>query len=81
MQKNKKYAEETRTFPEIWKSLTAAQRDHLRDDLTGRLKVTTAAVWYWYKGRRRPDYQRRRDIAHLTSAVIGRRCHPDLLFP
>ena len=81
MQMNKKIAEETRTFPEIWKSLTTAQQDHLRSDLTGCLKVTSAAVWYWYNGQRRPDYLRRKEIARLTSAVIGRKCHPDLLFP
>ncbi len=81
MQMNKKITEETRTFQEIWESMTTAQRDHLRSDLTGRLKVTTAAVWYWYKGQRRPDYTCRKEIARLTSAVIGRRCHPDLLFP
>ena len=56
MQMNKKITEETRTFPEIWKSLTTAQQDHLRSDLKDRLKVTAAAVWYWYNGQRRPDY-------------------------
>ena len=81
MQSKEKIIEDSRTFPEIWKSLTEAQKDHLRHDLTGRLKVTNAAVGYWYRGQRRPDFVRRRDIARLTSAVTGRRCHPDLLFP
>lgn len=79
---NKKNMEETRTFPEIWAAMTPAERDHLRSDLTGRLRVTTAAVWLWRSGKRRPRaYSTRKEIARLTSAVIGRKCHPDLLFP
>lgn len=74
--------EETRTFPEIWVGLTPSEREHLRSDLVGRLKVTTGAIWYWYSGKRRPrDFTTRKEIARLTSAVIGRKCHPDLLFP
>lgn len=81
MQSKEKIIEDSRTFPEIWASMTTAQRDHLRRDLKDRLKVTRAAVWYWYNGQRRPDYLRRKEIARLTSNVIGRKCHPDLLFP
>lgn len=82
MQKNEKYSEEARTFPEIWESLTPSEREHLRSDLTRRLKVAYCTVWRWQAGNRRPrDFATRKEIARLTSAVIGRKCHPDLLFP
>ena len=74
---------ETRTFPEIWASLSQGERE----DLTLRLYAakccrTRQSIWEWGSGRVKPGAPLIRDaVAKTVSKFTGRKSTPQTLFP
>jgi len=72
---------DTRSFPEIWETLTDYQKDNLRFAIYVNMRVSPQTVWYWRTGKRRPSFVNRKEIARLTSIVTKTKCNSELLFP
>lgn len=83
MQRKQKCEIETRTFPQIWDSLSQDERD----DLTLRLYAakccrTRQSIWEWASGKGQPGAMLVRDtVAKTVSKFIGRKSTPQTLFP
>lgn len=74
---------ETRTFTEIWKSLTAQEREDLQYSLmVAKVAKTRQAIFYWGTGQRTPgNVLVREKIALVISRKTGKKCTANTLFP
>lgn len=79
-QSNAKKTIDTRTFPEIWKSLTLLEQKLLEEKLTKELIVSRQALWLWANGQRNPLPLYRKAIADILCS-IGIRASMKTLFP
>ena len=73
----------TKTFPEIWSTLTSSEQDDLCIKFYQRKCCKSRqAIYLWSKGQRKPTNPMVRDaIAAIVSKVVGAKCFPDTLFP
>ena len=74
---------DTRTLPEIWKSLNAQEQEDLRTALImARTAKSRQAIHYWVKGQRKPanDLTKER-IAIVVSRIIKKKTYGRTLFP
>ncbi len=74
---------DTRTLPEIWKTLTPQQQEDLKSALImAKAAKSRQAIYYWATGQRRPQSEIVRDrIAVVVSRIIGAKTHGKTLFP
>lgn len=80
MEENKSVID-TRTFQEIWKSLTPGQRGYLRYQLIHDTTCTRQTIQNWAKGVM-PVHLRTRDIvARTVSKVLQINTRRNILFP
>lgn len=81
----KKYGRQinTQTFPEIWASMTASDREELHYQLIkSRCTTTRQTVWNWANDKRRPTSPLiRNEIAKCVTKVTGKRVIANTLFP
>lgn len=73
----------TKTFPEIWKTLNSDERDALTIKFyQKKCCKTRQAVFYWATGQRVPASPLVRDVvADLVSKAIGEKVYARTLFP
>lgn len=82
MQSKENSSTDARTFPEVWETLTRAERRTLKVELVKAMGCTTNAVWFWSKGTYSPNSKLDRDkVAQVVSKFLGRRCFAHTLFP
>ena len=74
---------DTRTLPEIWKTLNAQEQEDLRMGLImAKTAKSRQAIHYWVNGQRKPQSDLVRDRGALVvSRVIGKKCYGRTLFP
>lgn len=80
IQSNAKKSIDTRTFPEIWKSLTPLEQKLLEEKIMKELIVSRQALWLWANGQRNPLPLYRKAIADILSSM-GIRTSMKILFP
>lgn len=74
---------DTRTLPEIWKSLNAQEQEDIRIGLImARTAKSRQAIHYWCTGQRRPssDLVKER-VAIVVSRIIKKKTYGKTLFP
>lgn len=72
----------TKTFSEIYSSLTEGQRADLRLRLVIALGVKDNTLWNWGSGKTNPINQKHREVcAEVLSDVIKQELSPETLFP
>lgn len=72
----------TKSFPEIWATLSEDEKDELRLKFYQRKCCKTRqAISYWVTGQRRPSPLVRETIAGIVSKSIGAKCYAHTLFP
>ena len=83
MQIRQKNPTGARTFPEIWASLTADEREELHYQLIkSRCTTTRQTVWNWASGKKRPfSVLISNEIAKCVTKVTGKRVIANTLFP
>jgi len=83
MQVYEKSTTNTKTFPQIWETLTPGEKDDLCIKFYQRkCAKSRQGVWFWAKGMRKPQNPLVRDtIADIVSKFIGEKCFADTLFP
>ena len=74
---------DTRTLPEIWKSLTDIEKENLRMALIlAKTAKSRQAIHYWVTGQRKPANDLTKDrIAIVVSRVIKKKTYGKTLFP
>ena len=80
MEENKSVMD-TRTFPEIWKSLTPVERGHLRYQLIRDTTCTRQTINHWVKGVMPVHLKTRKLVALTMNRVLGITTNRALLFP
>ncbi len=68
-QSNGKKVVDTRTFPEIWKSLTPLEQELIGEKLRRDLIVSRQALWCWVNGKRNPLPLYRKAIADILNKM------------
>lgn len=82
MQSKENILTNTRSLPEIWATLTEAERDDLCIKIYQRKCCKTRqAIHYWVTGQRRPSPMAQEAIASIVSKAVGAKCYPHTLFP
>ena len=83
MQNKEIIGTDTRTFGQIWATLSSSQRDDLSIEIyKSRLCQTRQTINNWVNGRSRPAVPLIKDrLAQLVSRTIGSRVIGDTLFP
>ena len=83
MQSKENVLTNTKSFHEIWESLTPDQQDDLTADLfKAKCCKTRQAIWWWHTGKKQPiNPLIRETIAKVVSKAIGERVFPHTLFP
>ena len=83
MQSKQNIVNDTRTFQQIWKSMSQQEQE----DLTLRLYNANACrtrqtIWNWANGKVRPSHPVVREtVAKVVGKAIGSRVSPYSLFP
>lgn len=81
MQEYKKSGIDTRTFPEIWGTLTSAEQAELRDALMKKFSITRQAIHNWTRGAA-PFYRPARVVtAEVIKKTLGYNVSHLTLFP
>ena len=80
---NENCDKETRTFPEIWGSLSSDERDDLAVKLfNAKCCRTRQSIWEWSTGRVSPNAPLIREtVAKTVSKFTGKKATPSILFP
>ena len=83
MQSKENISTNTKSFPEIWATLTGDERDALAIKFyQKKCCKTRQAVFYWATGQRVPATPLVRDVvAELVSKAIGEKVYANTLFP
>ena len=83
MQRCKENFNDARSFPEIWATLSAGEKDDLVYELIkAKCCKTRTAVGMWGRGDRQPGNNLTRDvIAKSIGKVLGLKVHSATLFP
>ena len=73
----------TKTFPEIWESLSKHERSFLRYQLKKNgCANTDMTIWNWGKDKKRPTSAVVKSaISKTITTFIGKKTSPDTLFP
>ena len=80
MEENKSVID-TRTFPEVWKSLTPLEQGFLRHSLMCTTTATRQTICNWINGGK-PVYQKTRSIVAATiNRVFHMNTKKEFLFP
>ena len=80
-QSKEKESVDTRTFPEIYKSLPQLQQLELRDEIVYKLGVSRVTVFNWAQGYSRPQYPGvRRIVSDILYKKEGVRIPQYILF-
>ena len=73
---------ESKTFPEIYKSLDDKKRDDLRAAVIAATHVSTVAFWKWVNGKSRPGtFPMEHLVMQATNQVLGTSYTRQQLFP
>ena len=80
MEENKSVID-TRTFQEIWKSLTPVEQGHLRYQLIQDTTYTRQAINAWANGSSPINKMARVAVAKTVNKVLGLNTSHTLLFP
>ena len=83
MQKYENITTNTKSFPEIWATLSETEKDDLCIKLYQRKCCKSRqAIRYWGAGARKPSNQIVRNaIAEVVSKQLGAKCYAHTLFP
>jgi len=81
MQMYVKENSDTRTFPEIWETLSIAEQQELRYELTRRGDCTRASVYNWSKGVCPISIALRKKVAEKINKLFGLNVSHLNLFP
>lgn len=83
MQSNTKLDTNTRTFPEIWATMSSQERDDLALALyNAKCCKSRQAIWNWANGKRQPNSPLVKDtVAKVVGKAIGSRVFSHTLFP
>ena len=78
-----KNSTDTRSFPEIWATLSKDERDDLSlKFFQKKCCLSRQAVFYWGSGERIPGSPLVREtIAQIVSKTLGTKVYPQTLFP
>ena len=78
---NEKEEYDTRTFPEIYKSLNQLQQTELRNEIISKTGVSRVTVFNWANKKRIPQYPVvRKAVSDCVKKVVGVRIPQHLLF-
>lgn len=80
MEENKTVID-TRTFQEIWKSLSPIEQGHLRYQLIQDTTYTRQAINAWVNGSIPVNIMARKAVAKTVNKVLGLNTSHALLFP
>ena len=73
---------DTRTFPEICKSINKAEWLAIRDRIAEQTRRSTSAIYYWRDGSKIPQsFQERKAVAEVVGRVLKIKTHYRILFP
>ena len=80
---NEKNLNDARSFPEIWATMSAGEKDDLVYELLkSKCCKTRTAIGMWGRGDRQPSNNLTRDvIAKSIGKVLGLKVHSATLFP
>ena len=80
---NEKILNDARSFPEIWATMSAGEKDDLVYELLkSKCCKTRTAIGMWGRGDRQPSNNLTRDvIAKSIGKVLGLKVHSSTLFP
>ena len=83
MQKYENNTTNTKSFPEIWATLSEREKDDLCLKLyQKKCCKSRQAIRYWGSGSRKPSSELVRNaIAEVVSKAIGAKCFSHTLFP
>lgn len=82
MQNYIKLDTDTRTFQEIWNSLSSAEQSNLRTELQAKLGVSRQAIYSWHKKGTHPiSGQFRKAVCNVLNKTLVIKSHPVTLFP
>lgn len=81
MQKYVKSNTDTRTFTEVWQTLTAAERGLLKENLIETLCCTRQSVDNWGKGMSPINRGFREKVAKVINKTFNYKTHYITLFP
>lgn len=62
---------DTRTFPQVWNSLTRTEQAELRDVLTRNGRCSRVSVYRWTKGASPISPALRREVASVIRKTFG----------
>lgn len=80
--KDKKYMTESKTFPEIWKSLDERLQGDLRAAVIAATHVSTTAFWKWANGKSRPgSFPMEHLVLQAVNDTLGTSFTRQQLFP
>ncbi len=72
---------DTRTFPEIWETLSVAEQTELRYELTRNGDCSRTTVYYWSKGVIPASIALRKKVADKMRRLLGLSVSHITLFP
>lgn len=83
MQRSEIISTDARTFPQIWESLSSAERENLTLEIyKARCCRTRQTIWKWANEKARPSSPLvRESVAKVVSKTIGAKCFGETLFP
>lgn len=80
-QRKEKVQYDTRTFPEIYESLSKLQQCELRDEIIKRTGAARATLWFWRTGKKIPARPSdRKAVVGSLKKVLGITAQEYLLF-
>ena len=73
---------DTRTFVEIWNSMTPSQQEELQERIIRDAETNNTTFWFWKAGRSRPGTPlARKIVAGTVSKYLKISVNPAYLFP
>lgn len=73
---------DTRTFVEIWNSLTPSQQEELQVRIIRDAETNSTTFWFWKAGKSRPGTPlARKTVAGTVSRYLRTPVKPEFLFP
>lgn len=73
---------DTRTFQQIWNSLTSAEQSSLRGDIREKLGFSRQTVYDWHKNGASPkSLALRKVVCRIVNKNLGLKTHYLTLFP
>lgn len=80
-QRKEKVQYDTRTFPEIYESLSKLQQCELREEITRHTGASRATIWFWRKGKKIPArLSDRKAVSSCIRRVLGINAPQHILF-